>query len=159
MARKSLLREVGYYAIAIGFLIYGSFRIAGGVPAVAQLMGWGDTDIGRSVVDALAPAFPALTRRALIPLSMQAYLGWSTIMGIILTTGSLLALFKRRVGYWLMAAYFILFGVMFINYLVFNVKIAHLATGLVLFLIMLRLSNKPSPFRMGSSRGGRMSRA
>ncbi len=158
MARKSLLRDVGYYLIAIGFMVYGGFRIAGAVPAVAQLMGWGNTDIGRSIVEALAPAFPALSRRALIPVSMEAYLGWSAIMGIVLTTGSLLALFKRRVGYWLMAAYFILFGVMFINYLVFNVKIAHFVSGLVLFLIMLRLSKKPSPFRVGSQ-GTRMTQA
>jgi hypothetical protein len=156
MARMSLLREIGYYLIAIGFLVYGGFRIAGAVPAVAQLMGWGDTDIGRSIVEALAPVFPALSQRALIPLSMAAYLSWSGIMGIVLTTGSLLALFKRRSGYWLMASYFILFGVMFINYLVFNVKIAHLAAGFALFLIMLRLSNKPSLFGVGSSQGAKM---
>jgi len=75
MARKSLLREIGYYLIAIGFMVYGGFRIAGAVPAVAQLMGWGNTDIGRSVVEALVPAFPVLSQRALIPFSMSAYLG------------------------------------------------------------------------------------
>lgn len=159
MARKNLLREVGYYLIAIGFLVYGGFRIAGAVPAVAQVMGWGNTDIGRSIVEALAPAFPALSQRALIPLSMAAYLSWSGIMGLALTTGSMLALFKLHVGYWLMASYFILFGIMFINYLTFNVKIVHLATSLVLFLIMLRLSTKPLPFGVRSPQGARMTHA
>jgi uncharacterized membrane protein YgdD (TMEM256/DUF423 family) len=158
MARKSLPREIGYYLIATAFLVYGSFRVYGGVQAVAQLLGWADTDIGRSVVDALAPVFAGLSQRALVPLSMAAYLGWSAIMGIVLTAGSLLALFKNRVGYLLMATYFVLFGGMFINYLVFNAKVAHLAVGLVLFLIMLRLSGV-SPFKAAPPPGARMMQA
>jgi hypothetical protein len=150
MARTKLAREIGYYMIATAFLVYGGFRVFGAVPAVAQLLGWADTDIGRSVVEALTPAFPAMSQRAIIPLSMASYLSWSALMGIVLTAGSLLALFKVRVGYLLMAAYFALFAVMFINYLVFNVRIAHLAAGFGLFLLMLRLSNLPSPVRLGS---------
>lgn len=144
MVRKSLLGEIGYYLIASGFLLYGGFRLFGAVPAVTQLLGWSDTDIGRSIVDALMPAFPAMSQRAFIPLSMAAYLSWSGIMGLVLTAGALLALFKRRVGYWLMASYFALFAVMFVNYLAFNMKIAHLATSFAFFLIMLRLATKPS---------------
>lgn len=146
MERKKFLTNVGYYPIVIAFLIYGGFRTFGGVHVIGQLMGWSNTDIGRSIIDALEPGFPAMSSRALIPISMFTYLSWSAVMGVVLTTGSLLALFKKRAGYWLMASYFILFGVMFINYLVFNVKVAHLAAGLVFFLIMLWLSNIPSPF-------------
>ncbi len=153
MARKRLLTNIGYYLIVTAFLIYGGFRLLGGVHVIGQLMGWSNTDIGRSIVDALAPGFPAMSSRALIPLSMFTYLSWSALMGVILTLGSFLAIFKLRAGYWLMAAYFMLFGVMFINYLVFNVKVGHLAAGLVLFLIMLRLSNVPSPFRSAQTEG------
>ncbi len=152
MVKKRLLANLGYYLIVLAFLVYGGFRMFGGVQAVGQVNGWTDTEIGIAIVDALTPGFPALSKRAIIPLTMSTYLGWSAVMGVVLTFGSLLALFKLRSGYWLMATYFMLFGVMFINYLVFNIKVGHLVAGLALFGIMLRLSNVHSPFRRVQSR-------
>ena len=127
------------------------FRLVGSVPAVTQWLGWTDSVIGRSVIEALTPGFPALTRRALIPFSMGAYLGWRALMGIVLAAGATLALFRRRSGLWLMASYFLLFGVMFLNYLAFSTKIVHFAVGLVLFAVMLWLSK---PRSVGDRRTG-----
>ena len=113
MFKRSAFRNVAYYMIVLGFLIYGGLRLYGTVPAVGQIMGWMNTDIGRLVVEALKPGFPEL------------------------------ALFKLRAGYALMGLYFVLFGAGFVNYLAFNIKLLHFAAGLMLFLLMLWLSNRP----------------
>ncbi len=143
MFKRSAFRNVAYYMIVLGFLIYGGLRLYGTVPAVGQIMGWMNTDIGRLVVEALKPGFPELSAGAIIPLSIEVYMGWSALMGITLTLGSFLALFKLRAGYALMGLYFVLFGAGFVNYLAFNIKLLHFAAGLMLFLLMLWLSNRP----------------
>lgn len=151
MSNTSLSRRIGYYVILVGFLVYGGIRAGGGLAAFAQAAGWWDTEIGRKVVETVASSLPEMSGRAFVPLSVEGYIAWSATMGIVLTAGSLLALFKVRGGYLLMGVYFVLFGMGFMNYMVLNVKLLHFAASLFLFLLMVWLSNIRL-FRMQSSR-------
>lgn len=151
MFKNGTPRQIAYYVIAIGFLIYGGLRVAGALPAFAQSMGWWDTQIGRQIVEVLESSLPEMSGQAIVSLPVQAYIAWSAIMGIVLTVSSLLALFMFRADYVLMGAYFFLFGLGFINYMVVNVKLVHFAAGLLLFLLMLWLSDV-RPRRMQPSR-------
>jgi hypothetical protein len=136
------VRLIGYYLINIGFLIYGVLRLLGSVPGFAHVMGWWDNKIGREIVSKIDVALPELSEKAIVVLSIEAYMGWSVLMGLVLTVGSLLALFKARIGYLLMGSYFVLFGLGFVNYLSINAKILHFAVGLSLFVVMLLLSKR-----------------
>ena len=138
------MRQIGYYLINSGFLIYGALRLLGAVPGVTHIMGWWENPIGEEIVAKLADGFPEMSEKAFVSLSMGGYMTWSALMGLFLTLGSLLALFKARVGYWLMGGYFALFAAMFVNYQAFNTKIVHFAVSLGLFVVMLLLSKRRS---------------
>lgn len=142
MSRRNRLRNFAYYVIIVGFLIYGALRLNGAIPAFGQTMGWWDTDIGREIVEALAPGFPEMSAGAIVPLSIEVYMGWSALMGITLTVGSVLALFKLRIGYIFISFYYVLFAAGFINYLVFNVKLLHFGVALAFFVLALWLSDQ-----------------
>ena len=144
MIKSVRWRRIGYYVILSGFLLYGAVRMLGALPGFTQSMGWTDTQIGRQIVQTLESALPAMSEQAILPMSVPVYIGWSALMGFLLTSGSLLALAKKRAGHWLMASYFVLFGAGFLNYLVVNVKLLHFAAGLLLFLLMLWLSDRRS---------------
>lgn len=147
--KRVTLRSVGYYLLAAGFFIYGAMRLGGSVPAIGQIMGWWDTELGRGVVEAIEPELPTLNAGSFVAYSLGGYIGWSATMGLLLTAGSLLALFRVRAGYALMALYFILFAAGFVNSLVFNVKLLHLAVGVGLFVLMIWLSDSGWPGRRG----------
>lgn len=142
MDQNGLPRRIAYYVIAGGFLVYGGLRLAGGLPAIAQVMGWADTEVGRGVLEMLTEGLPEMSQRAIVPLSIPAYIAWSTTMGVVLTIGALLALFKRRIGYWLMGLFFVMFAWGFVNFMVINAKFLHFAAALLLFLLMLWLSKE-----------------
>ncbi len=135
---------MGYYVIAVGFFVYGALRLIGAAPGLGQAMGWSDTEIGREIVAKLATSLPEMSQHAFVPMSLATYIGWSGLMGIVLTAGSALALFRRRIGFWLMGAFFALFAFGFVNYLVVNIKLVHFGVALVLFLMMLRWA-EPRP--------------
>ncbi|GGY40783.1 hypothetical protein [Parvularcula lutaonensis] len=138
------MRQVFYYLINIAFLVYGFARLVGSGLGFGQAARWFDTEVGRQAVDALRPGFAELSENAIVTLPMAGYLGWSLLMGVVLTVGSLLALFKARLGYILMASYFALFALMFVNYQIINVKLVHLTVGLALFAGLLLLSKRRS---------------
>lgn len=134
-------KKIGYYVIALAFLVYGILRLNGAVPAVGQAMEWSDTEMGRTVLAAARPGFAEMEPRGIVPLSLTGYMMVSLLMGITLSIGSFLALFKIRAGYYFMGLFFLLFAFGFVNYQVFNSKIIHFAISLALFILMLWLSD------------------
>lgn len=136
------MRRTGYYLINSAFLIYGLIRLIGAVPGFAHIMNWWDNSIGSQIESKLDEAFPELSEKAIVVLSLEVYMGWSVLMGVVLTLGSALALFKIKIGYVLMAIYYILFGLMFINYWSIDTKIIHFIIGLSLFVLMIFLSKR-----------------
>ncbi len=142
MAIGRTAKKAGYYVIALAFLVYGLLRLNGAVPAVGQAMGWSDTEMGRTVLAAARPGFAEMEPRGIVPLSLTGYMMVSLLMGITLSIGSLLALFKIRAGYYLMGLFFVLFALGFVNYQVFNSKIIVFAISLAFFILMLWLSDR-----------------
>lgn len=136
------MRLVGYYVINVGFVIYGALRLLGAVPAFAHIVGWWENDIGREVVGKLDTALPELSETAIVVLPLEVYMGWSAVMGVVLTLGAAFALFRARIGYILMGIYYALFGLLFVNYPTVNIKILHLIIGLSLFFVMLLLARR-----------------
>lgn len=149
MTRRSTRQTIGYYLLATGFFVYGVVRLLGGLLAIGQIKGWSDTAIGRGAVEVIEPALPDLNAGSFVPYSLSGYIGWSSLMGLFLTAGSLLALLRVRAAYTLMALYFVLFAGGFVNSMVFNIKLLHLTIGLGLFVLMIRLSGSGWPGRRG----------
>lgn len=151
VTKPALASRIGYYVISTGLLVYGALRLIGAIPGLGQAMGWSDTEIGRNIVAKLASSLPEMSERAILPMSLATYIGWSGLMGFLLTVGSVLALFRRKSGFWLMGAFFALFAFGFVNYLVVNVKLVHFAVALSLFLLMLRLAKPGADTTVNSS--------
>ena len=138
------LNLAAYYLIGLGFLVYGGARLFGGSLAFAHIMRWRESPMGAEVEGELVKAWPQLSEKAIIDIPIEAYLGWSLLMGVVLTLGALLALFRRRIGLVLIGGYYVLFGLMFVNYLAFNAKLLHFGIGVAMLALMVFLAEKLS---------------
>ena len=140
-----------YIVLGLGLALYGAARTLGNAAFFADRFGLYPNAMAAGVRDALADRLPALNEGAVVPLPIEGYLGWSLAMGIALTLGALLALFRVRGGFTLIALYHALFALLFLNYQTGGAKLYHLGASLAVFLVMV-------PIARGTGRGARAAR-
>ena len=124
--------------ICIGFLAFGLIRIGVGGALLGQEIGWWSQ--GGEMAEALAETRQFLADKspqALIPLSPAAYFAVIIFMGMSLSLGAGLYWLKRRGGLSLIALYLATHGWLFVNFQTINPKIAVLAVGVALWLVLL----------------------
>ncbi|MAP94368.1 MAG: hypothetical protein CMK07_05395 [Ponticaulis sp.] len=138
------LRQIIVILIALGLTLYGLARISGVATLCLQLLGVIDSPELAAASEDLIAALPDMNANAFIPMEPNIYLGYSFAMGVVLFLGGVLVLARQRgIGLALIFGYCAMFGLMFVNYQMFNAKIMHLAIVSLLALILTLLIRKP----------------
>ncbi len=134
------MRRIAAIVLCCAFLLFGLIRIGVGTAMIGQELGW--WAFGGEMAEALADTHRFVGERetnmlGFVPLS---YFLFIVGMGLALAAGAILALWRRRLGYGLIALYLAMHGLLFLNFLTVNPKIAYLlvGTGLLVLLILLQ---------------------
>ncbi len=109
---------------------------------INALLAGGEHDGIQAGVDKVKSVMDDPAQFEIIPFNSLGYMGYITFMGLILVVGTAGVLLSKRWGTWVMSSYFVLYLLLFLNFLVFNVKVAHLGGSFVLFLLFLWLKKK-----------------
>ena len=141
-AGKRMIGRIVYVVLGAGLTLYGLFRALGTGAYFADRLGVAPNGMAGQIEAALAEALPRLNAQAVVPLPLEGYLGWSLAMGVALTLGGVLALFRARGGFTLIALYHALFALLFVNYQTLNEKLAHLGVSLAAFLVMVLIARR-----------------
>jgi len=136
-----MLRKIIFWIIGIFFLLYGLVRVLGGVMVISALLSVEDegTNVAAQKVRSFMDNPDTF---AIIPLNPIGYMTYILLMGLVLIGGTSGVLLYRRWGVWVMSSYFVLYLLLFLNFWVFNIKVAHLTGGFFLFLFFLWLRPK-----------------
>lgn len=126
--------------IAIGFGLYAVARLSGGAFLLFHAMGVFETAAAEAALGSLQTSLPEMNDVAIIPFSLTVYLGYSILMGFILLFGAAGVLLRRKMGPYLVIAYYGMFGLMFLNFQTANVKLLHFGVGLFFAVILYLLS-------------------
>ena len=137
-----MLRKILIWAIGLFFLLYGLVRVASGAMLTNALLVTGEHDGVQEGLDTIISVMDDPAQFEIIPFNSLAYIAYITFMGLILILGTVGALLSKRWGSWLMSCYFVLYLFLFLNFLVFNIKVVYLTGSFVLFLLFLWLKKK-----------------
>lgn len=138
-----MLRKILTWVIGVFFLLYGLVRVVGGVMVVIALSASGEHAALQEGANKVRAAMDNPNQFEIIPLSSMGYMSYIVLMGLVLIFGTAAVLLNRRWGVWVMSSYFALYLLLFLNFMVFNIKVAHLVGSFVLFLLFLWLKPKP----------------
>lgn len=138
-----MLRKILIWVIGLFFILYGLLRVAGGIMVISALLVDGEHEGIQEGADKVRSAMDNPAQFEIIPFNSFGYMGYIIFMGLILIVGTVGVLLSKRWGPWIMSSYFVLYLFLFLNFLVFNIKIAHLVGSFVLFLLFLWLKKKP----------------
>lgn len=122
--------------ISLAFLGFGLVRIGVGAAMTGQAMGW--WSVGGEMAEALADTQRFIGERSvnLAGFSPSTYLAYIAAMGVVLSAGAAARLFGRRWGLAMIALYLAMHAALFVNFWTINPKIAWLAGGIGLWLIL-----------------------
>ena len=134
-----VLRKILVWALGAFFLLYGLVRVAGGIMVLNALLANGEHSGVQEGADKVREFMSDPTQTAIISFSSVGYISYIVIMGIILIIGTIGVLLNRRWGIGVMSSYFGLYVLLFLNFQVFNIKIAYLIGSFILFLVLLWL--------------------
>ena len=141
-----IFRKVLIWTLGIFFLLYGLVRIAGGIMVLNALLSSGKHLGAQEGADKVRAFMNDPTLSEIIPFSPVGYISYIIVMGVILFIGTIGVLLNRRWGIGVMSSYFGLYVLLFLNFQVFNIKIAHLIGSFTLFLVLLWLKKLSKNF-------------
>ena len=108
---------------------------------IIQALKSGSADSGvQEGTDKVTKFFDQSTATPLIPFGTLGYMNCIVLMGVMLLLGTIGMLMKKRWGTIVMSSYFVLYVFLFINFQVFNIKIAYLIVSFLLFMLFIRVN-------------------
>ena len=141
-----MFRRILIWALGAFFLLYGLLRVAGGIMVLNALLTSAEHAGVQEGADKVRAFMGDPSRTEIISFSPVGYMSYIVIMGIILIVGTIGVLLNRRWGVGVMSGYFGLYVLLFLNFQVFNIKIAHLIGSFILFLALLWLKKLSKNF-------------
>lgn len=123
--------------ISLMFLGYGLIRIGVGSALLGQEMGVVDLPPLREPIDDIAGFLARSGDQQIVPVSVAGYVGYITLMGLVLVTGAIGSLRGQKYGLTLIAAFLVMYALLFVNFQTINPKAIHLAVCAVLFGALL----------------------
>ncbi|MCO4822762.1 MAG: hypothetical protein KC469_11890 [Flavobacteriaceae bacterium] len=131
--------------IAILLLVYGLIRISVGGALLAQTL---EVINFSDLTEASSEVKQFINNRAseqLVPFTLTGYFTYIFVMGLLLTTGAIGAIIRKKSGYILLWIYIALHATLFINFQEINPKIIVLALQVILLFVLIYLRPlKPS---------------
>jgi hypothetical protein len=146
----NIIRKLLIWILGGFFLLYGLIRVAGGGMILKALMGDSDHFGVQDGADKVKAFMNNPSVSAIIPFSPEGYISYIILMGVALLVGTVGVLLNKRWGVWVMSSHFVLYVLLFLNFQVFNIKVALLVGTFILFLALLWL--KKNQIRMESGR-------
>jgi len=127
------MRRIIGLSIAILFLGYGLVRIGVGGALLAQSLGMVDFTELADAISEVRLFIDARANKQIFPFSVPAYFAYIMAMGIVLATGAIGAIARRRWGHALLGIYLAMHAALFVNFQEINPKLI----GLVVTAVML----------------------
>jgi len=137
-----MFRKILVWLLATFFILYGLIRVFGGIMIIQDLTS-GSAHFGvQEGADKVTKFFEQSTATPLIPFGALGYMNCIVLMGAMLLLGTIGMLMKKRWGTIVMSSYFVLYVFLFINFQVFNIKIAYLIVSFLLFMLFIRVNRE-----------------
>ena len=138
MARKKMKNIMGLL-IAILLIGYGLIRIGVGGALLAQTLEVVSfSDLAEATLE-VKEFINARASEQIIPFTLTGYFTYILIMGILLSTGAIGVIARRRWGFILLWIYISAHAALFVNYQEINPKIIVLALQVILLLVLIYL--------------------
>ena len=125
--------------ITLAFLLYGLIRIGVGSLLLSQEMGLIDVAAFRDPIVEIGQFLAKAADKQLLPFSVAGYLAYIALMGIVLSAGAVAILKNKSYGFSFIAAFLLLYTLLFVNFQTINPKAIHLAVCAVFFMILFWL--------------------
>ena len=136
--RKNMKNKIGLL-IAILLLGYGLIRIGVGGALLAQTLGIVNfSDLAEAALE-VKQFINIRASEQIIPFTLAGYFTYILVMGILLTTGAVGTITRRRWGFILLWIYIAMHAALFINYKEINPKIIVLALQVILLFVLIYL--------------------
>jgi len=133
------MRRIPGLSIAILLLGYGLIRVGVGGALLAQSMERIDFAELADAVSEVREFMEARADRQIVPFSVPGYFVYILAMGIVLATGAVGAIARRRWGHASLAVYLALHAALFVNFREINPKMLGLVLQAVLLLALVYL--------------------
>jgi len=136
--KSSIKNKIGLL-IAILLLGYGIIRIGVGVALLAQAFEIvSSSDLAEATLN-VKQFIDIRADKQIIPFTLAGYFTYILVMGILLATGAIGAIVRRKWGFILLWIYLANHAALFINYQEINPKLFVLALQLVLLFVLIYL--------------------
>ena len=134
-----IIRKISIWTLGAFFLLYGLVRVFGGIMVLNALVSSVEHNGMQEGADKVRALMNDPTQTAIVSFSPVGYISYIIMMGMVLIVGTIGVLLNRRWGVGVMSSYFGLYVLLFLNFQIFNIKIAHLIGSFILFLVLLWL--------------------
>lgn len=121
------------YTIGLVLFFYGCIRLGVSSLLMLQLHGVLQISALQEGLGEVANFMSAAEGKALMPISTFGYLSYLWVMAVLLVSGALATLTRKRVSRYLIGAFLLLYIVLFINFQTINPKVIHLLVCALLF--------------------------
>ena len=136
--RKNMKNKIGLL-IAILLLGYGLTRIGVGGALLAQILEIINfSDLAEATLE-VEQFINIRASEQIIPFTLAGYFTYILVMGILLTTGAVGTIARRRWGFFLLWIYIAMHAALFINFQEINPKIIVLALQVILLFVLFYL--------------------
>jgi hypothetical protein len=136
--KSNIKNKIGLL-IAILLLGYGIIRIGVGGALLAQTFEIvSSSDLAEATLK-VKQFIDIRANKQIIPFTLTGYFTYILVMGILLATGAIGTIFRRKWGFILLWIYLVNHAALFINYQEINPKLFVLALQLVLLFVMIYL--------------------
>ncbi len=125
--------------IALAFLGYGLIRLGVASALLGQELGWSDVEGFRGPIVDIGAFLAKSEDKPIIPVSVAGYVGYIALMGVVLSVGAARALKNWTLGLPLIAAFLMMYVLLFVNFQTINPKAIHLGVCVVAFVVLLWL--------------------
>ena len=137
-----MVRRLIGWLIAGGLLIYGLLRLGIGIGLVGQDLGLLSIAALEEPIADIATFLDEKREAQIVPFTVAGYAAYIALMGLVLGSGALGFLMRRRPGLPLIGGFLGLWVLLFVNFQTINAKLVHLAVCFVLFLILLAIRRR-----------------
>ena len=136
--KSNIKNKIGLL-IAILLLGYGIIRIGVGGALLAQTFEIvSSSELAKATLE-VKQFIDIRANKQIIPFTLKRYFTYILVMGILLTTGAIGTIVRRKWGFILLWIYFANYAALFINYQEINPKIFVLALQVVLLFVLIYL--------------------
>ncbi|WP_298918947.1 hypothetical protein [uncultured Algimonas sp.] len=132
------MRKVLAWCIGALFILYGLIRF-GGSAMIFHALTTGVESGFQDGIDKIAALVDRTADIQIVPFTVAGYFAYVALLGASQIAGTLGTMFRRRWGVWVMGVYFLIFGLGFVNFQLFNMKTGVLFVSLALYGLMLWL--------------------